>query len=269
MEKKNPMWEIKQAAEPNTLEIYIYGDVEPDDYDWWTGEEIESKTSADYFRDKLNDYPDVQFINLYINSYGGDVFEGTAIYNQLQRHPAYKTVFVDGFACSIASVIAMAGDKIVMPPNTMMMIHNAYAGRASGTAQDLRNLADALDKINEGGRQAYLVKAGDKLPEDELIRMMDDETWLTAADCIRLGLADELADYQADNAKMTQMMQKANGSFAKMLAERKMMTAELAALTKTELFQKTKPPKPETPPVEEPQQMSLAEKLAGFFNTQN
>ena len=72
-------------------------------------------------------YPDASEIRIYINSYGGSVFEGTAIYNQLKRHPAHKTVYVDGFACSIASVIAMAGDEVVMPRNTMMMIHNMWS----------------------------------------------------------------------------------------------------------------------------------------------
>lgn len=271
--KQKPMWQIKQAAEPNTLELYIYGDVEPDSYDWWTDEKIESKTSADYFRDKLNDYSDIQFINIYINSNGGDAFEGTAIYNQLKRHPAYKTVYVDGFACSIASVIAMAGDKVVMPANTMMMIHNAYFLMAGGSAPELRSLADALDKINEGSRQAYLMKAGDKLAEDELIRMMDAETWLTAADCVRLGLADEIPDYQADSEKMTQMMQKTNVTFSQQLATRKMLAAEARQLFKNEDMEKQTPPtKPpqvveETKPnIEEP---SLAKKLAGFFYTKN
>ena len=102
---RKQMWEIRQAAE-NTLDLYIYGDVMADGYDWWTDEIIESETSANHFREELEKYPNAVQINLYINSYGGSVFEGTAIYNQLKRHPAHKTVYVDGFACSIASVIA-------------------------------------------------------------------------------------------------------------------------------------------------------------------
>ena len=89
-------------------------------------------------------------INIYINSRGGSVFEGTAIYNQLRRHPAHKTVYVDGFACSIASVIAMAGDEVVMPRNALMMVHNAMMG-VWGNAAELRKAADDLDKINEAG----------------------------------------------------------------------------------------------------------------------
>ena len=88
---RKQMWEIRQAAE-NTLDLYIYGDVMADGYDWWTDEIIERETSANHFREELEKYPNVVQINLYINSYGGSVFEGTAIYNQLKRHPAHKTV---------------------------------------------------------------------------------------------------------------------------------------------------------------------------------
>ena len=74
---------------------------------------------------------------------------------QLRRHPAHKTVYVDGFACSIASVIAMAGDEVVMPRNTLMMIHNMWM-YTSGNAEQLRKAADDLDTINASGRKAYL-----------------------------------------------------------------------------------------------------------------
>ena len=106
-----------------------------------------------------------------VAAFGGSVFEGTAIYNQLKRHPAHKTVYVDGFACSIASVIAMAGDEVVMPRNTMMMIHNMWSC-VCGNAAELRKAADDLDIINDAGRQAYLSKAGDKLTEEKLAEMM-------------------------------------------------------------------------------------------------
>ena len=176
--RKN-MWEIKQAASENTLDLFIYGDVEGDSYDWWTDEVIRSETSANFFREELAKYPNVTEINIYINSYGGSVFEGTAIYNQLKRHPAHKTVYVDGFACSIASVIAMAGNTVIMPKNALMMIHNMWMGTV-GNAAELRKAADDLDVINAAGRQAYLQKAAGNLSEETLIQMMDEETWLTA-----------------------------------------------------------------------------------------
>ena len=136
---RKTMWELKQAATPGTLELYIYGDVEGDGRNWWTDEVIRSETSANTFREDLAAHPDVSQINIYINSYGGSVFEGTAIYNQLKRHPARKTVYVDGFACSIASVIAMAGDEVVMPRNALMMVHNMWMG-VCGNAAELRKV---------------------------------------------------------------------------------------------------------------------------------
>ncbi|MBQ0166099.1 MAG: Clp protease ClpP [Treponema sp.] len=228
---KRPMWEFKQAAEPDTLEIYIYGDVESDGYDWWWGEKIPSDTSADHFREELTKHPNAKEIKLYINSYGGDVFEGTAIYNQLRRHPAHKTVYVDGFACSIASVIAMAGDKVVMPRNTMMMIHNMWM-YAMGNAAELRKAADDLDTINAAGRQAYLQKAGDKLSEDKLIEMMDAETWLTAEDCIELGFADEYAEEDADLSKAGGILELANMNIQQRLELQKNLAAQLKQIFK-------------------------------------
>lgn len=226
---RKQMWEIRQAAE-NTLDLYIYGDVTADGYDWWTDEIIESETSADHFREELRKYPNVTQINLYINSYGGSVFEGTAIYNQLKRHPAHKTVYVDGFACSVASVIAMAGDEIVMPKNTMMMIHNAWMA-AVGNAAELRKAADDLETINAAGRQAYLTKAGEKLDESTLAAMMDTETWLTAEECIRYGLADRFADADADLSGAERILQKANLSLEQRIRVQKSLAAQLRQLT--------------------------------------
>ena len=224
------MWELKQAASPGTLELYIYGDVEGDGYDWWRDEVIRSETSANAFRDALAAHHNVTRIDLYINSYGGSVFEGTAIYNQLRRHPAHKTVYVDGFACSIASVIAMAGDEVVMPRNTLMMIHNMWLG-AVGNAAELRKAADDLDVINAAGRQAYLEKAGEKLDEAALTDMMDAETWLTAEQCIQYGLADRFADADADMSQAAAVLQKANLNLEQRLTIQKSLAAQLRQLT--------------------------------------
>lgn len=233
MKERKPMWEIRQSANAGTVDIYIYGDVEGDSYDWWTDEVIESETSANHFRDELAKYPNATQINIYINSYGGSVFEGTAIYNQLRRHPAHKTVYIDGFACSIASVIAMAGDEIVMPRNALMMIHNMWMG-VVGNAAELRKAADDLDVINAAGRGAYLAKAGDKLPEEKLIEMMDAETWLTAEDCITYGLADRLADQDADMKNAAEVLKNANLSAQQRIDVQRSLAAQLRELTKTE-----------------------------------
>lgn len=233
MKERKPMWEIRQSANAGTVDIYIYGDVEGDSYDWWTDEVIESETSANHFRDELAKYPNATQINIYINSYGGSVFEGTAIYNQLRRNPAHKTVYIDGFACSVASVIAMAGDEIVMPRNALMMIHNMWMG-AVGNAAELRKAADDLDVINAAGRGAYLAKAGDKLPEEKLIEMMDAETWLTAEDCITYGLADRLADQDADMKNAAEVLKNANLSAQQRIDVQRSLAAQLRELTKTE-----------------------------------
>lgn len=233
------MWELKQQTD-NSVGLYIYGDVEGDSYDFWTGNVIESETSANHFRDELAKYPNAQQIDVFINSYGGSVFEGTAIYNQLKRHPAHKSVYIDGFACSIASVIAMAGDEIVMPRNALMMIHNMWMG-VCGNAAELRKAADDLDTINAAGRAAYLERAGEKLTEEQLAGMMDAETWLTAEQCIEYGLADRYAEQDADMSQATNVLQKANINLEQRINIQKSLAAQLRQLTaKPEPAQKTK-----------------------------
>lgn len=239
------MWEIRQQADPAVLELYIYGDVEGDGYDWWTDEVIRSETSANTFREELTAHPDVTQIKIFINSYGGSVFEGTAIYNQLKRHPAHKTVYVDGFACSIASVIAMAGDEIVMPRNALMMVHNMMMG-VMGNAAELRKAADDLDKINEAGREAYLQKAGDKLTPEVIAQLEDDETWLTAEECIRYGLADRYAEADADMSQAAQVLQRARLTLEQRIQVNKSLAAQLRQLTQGET------PPPANPPAADP-----------------
>lgn len=231
MPKTKQMWKLEQSEKDRgVLELYIYGDVEGDDRDWWTGQMIESETSANYFRETLAAYPNVKAIHIYINSYGGSVFEGTAIYNQLKRHPAEKVVYVDGFACSVASVIAMAGDRVIMPKNAMMMIHNAWS-YVCGNAAELRKAADDLDTINRGNRQAYLQKVGNRLTEDQLVAMLDEEKWLTAEECIEYGFADTYADQDADITKMEDMLQKVNLQFQQRLMIQQSMAKQLRSLT--------------------------------------
>ena len=225
---KSGFWELRQeAGRPNVLQLYVYGYVEPDGYDWWADEKIESETSANHFREVLAQYPNATEIEIYINSLGGDVVEGTAIYNQLRRHPAHKTVYVDGFAASIASVIAMAGDEVVMPANTLMMVHNMSL-HVWGNPSQLRKAADDLDVINSTGREAYLQKAGDKLSRERLVEMMDAETWLPARECVELGLADRIADDKSEDPETGEESPQQRGG-AVMLAARAMGFDKLAA----------------------------------------
>lgn len=224
------MWNITQKAE-GILELYIYGEVKGDSFNWWTEEVTKSETSANHFKEELAKYPNITEIRIYINSCGGSVFEGTAIYNQLRRHTARKVVTVDGFACSIASVIAMAGDEVIMPRNALMMVHNMAMG-IYGNPAELRKAADDLDVINASGRNAYLAKAGDKLEESKLRDMMDKETWLTAEQCIELGLADRYADADADMSNAAEVVQRANLSVAQRIEIQRSLVSQLNQMVK-------------------------------------
>lgn len=176
---------------------YIAADSER--YNWCTGqwETVESKTSQRYFIDNLQGLSAGDRVNLYINSMGGSVKEALGIYNVLQRCPAEVYAYIDGFAASAASVIAMAAKTVIMPRNTAMMIHNARLG-AYGTSEELRKAADDLEVMNTAAIQSYAMHAGDKLPEEQLQRMLDAETWLTAEDCMKYGLADAYAEEDAN-----------------------------------------------------------------------
>lgn len=182
---KQKFWQMKQA-ENNSADINIDGEIVSDEWE-------DSDTSAAGFRDDLKSLGDVSTINLHINSPGGSVFEGIAIYNMLKQHKATVNTYVDGLAASIASVIAMAGDTIFMPRNSMLMIHNPWT-MAVGNASDLRKQADELDTITKSSVVTYLNKAGDKLDEETLKQLMDEETWLTADESIGYGLADEVLE---------------------------------------------------------------------------
>lgn len=252
------MWELKQQTDPGKLDIYIYGEVAGDSQNWYSGEIVESETSANHFRDELGKHSDVNQINIYINSNGGSVYEGTAIYNQLKRHPAHKTVYVDGFACSVASVIAMAGDEVIMPKNTLMMIHNAWS-YAVGNAAELRKAADDLDVINQAGQAAYLEKAGDKLDAETLNKMMDAETWLTAEECVQYGLADKIAGEDADMSKAGEILQKATMDLEQRIKIHKSVAAQLRNL----IQEPPAEPKAENPPQE--QSTSIMATLSQMF----
>lgn len=185
-------WEFKNKTSTEA-DLYLYIEVAS----WGGGY---AAHSAQSFKQELDNLGAIDTLNIYINSPGGDVFEGNTIMNMLKRKKCTKNVYVDGLAASIASVIAMSGDKIIMPNNAMMMIHNAWTYTA-GNSKDLRKLADDLDKVNASIRQAYLDKAGEKLDEETLITLMDNETWLTAQECYNYGLCDVVGEEKSVAAK--------------------------------------------------------------------
>lgn len=187
-------------AGENEYDIYLYDDIEEDDRNWFTGEVIESETSASHMRKALDQMGHDARLNVHINSYGGSVKEGVAIYNLLKQHEGHVRVYVDGFACSIASVIAVAGDTVIMGVNALMMVHHAWTAVA-GNPSELRKAADDLDVIDTAVSLAYLEKAGDKLTESKLKEIMDNETWLSAGDCVEYGLADQILNEQTKKAE--------------------------------------------------------------------
>ena len=186
-----PFWTIRAAKDkPHTGELLLYGLIGSGNGLSWMDDEITPKS----FKTQLDDLGDISDLNVFINSDGGDVFAGQAIYSMLKRHPATVTVYVDGLAGSIASVVAMSGDRVVMPRNAMMMVHNPWT-MGIGDAEQFRKIADSLDQIRESILVAYQDKTGKT--RDDLIPMLNAETWMTAEQAVQQGFADEVESAKA------------------------------------------------------------------------
>ena len=147
--------------------------------------------SAKGFLAELGALPDGTPVDLRLNSPGGSVFDAVAIHNALKRHEGTVTVWIDGIAASAASYVAMAGDEIVMPENAFLMIHDP-AGLVMGTAEDMRAMAEALDKVKGSLVSGYAAKSG-RTPE-EVSALMAAETWFDASDAVAQGFADRLIE---------------------------------------------------------------------------
>lgn len=171
-----------EAKSDKKAEIYIYGAIGAS---FW-----EDSISAKQFSDELKKLPaSVKEIDLRLNSGGGDVFEGYAIYNQLKQHPAKVTVYVDGLAASIASVIALAGDKIIMGEGAQFMVHKSWT-MAMGNSFDMEKVVERLESIDEQLISLYTKKT--KKPRSEIRDMVENETWLNAEEAVEKGFADEV-----------------------------------------------------------------------------
>ena len=178
----NPFWIIKaKANSKDSAELRLYGVIGEDDY--W------DDITAKQFSDDLKEYADVKNIDIRINSPGGSVFAGQAIYSMLKRHSAYKTAYIDGLAGSIASLIPMAANKVIMPVNSMMMVHKPW-GPVVGNADKMRKTAETYDKIGESMAAVYQAKTG--LSKEEILQIMSDETWMSADEAVEKGFADEI-----------------------------------------------------------------------------
>lgn len=181
-------WFRMQDKEDQTADIYIY-----DEIGGWG-------ISARRFTEDLISLGNLSHINLHIHSPGGEVFDGIAIYNQLKNHSATITVYIDGLAASMASVIAMVGDTVIMPKNAMMMIHKPW-GVSWGDANDMREYADLLDKLENVLIPAYVAKTGKTT--EEITAMLEQETWLDGDECVEHGFADKVIEPVKAMASLT------------------------------------------------------------------
>lgn len=175
----------------SSADLFFYGDIVSET---WQSEWYEEDMAPGDVKEFLDQLGETENINIHINSGGGSVFGGIAIYNMLRRNNAHKTVYVDGLAASIASVIMMAGDEIVMPKNATVMIHKPSASYFFTTknADDLRKDAESLDTCQEAIMQTYMTKA--KVDKEEIEQKVNDETWLTGEE------AAELFDIKVEEA---------------------------------------------------------------------
>lgn len=167
----------------SSADLFFYGDIVSET---WQSEWYEDDMAPGDVKKFLDQLDGTENINIHINSGGGSVFGGIAIYNMLRRNNAHKTVYVDGLAASIASVIMMAGDEIVMPKNATVMIHKPSASYFFTTknADDLRKDAESLDTCQEAIMQTYMTKA--KVDKEEIEQKVNDETWLTGEEVAEL-----------------------------------------------------------------------------------
>lgn len=173
--------------------IYLYDEVKAKgDFNWKTWQYDESETSAKHFRELLEKVGENDTIELYINSDGGSVKEGTAIFTNLKRCPAHKTGYVDGVANSIAATILQACDHRVMGEGTGMVLHNMWTV-AVGNADEIRNEADKLDAWMKASRALFMQRCGGKITEKRLKEIMDKETLLGPDDALEIGVIDEIS----------------------------------------------------------------------------
>lgn len=171
-------------------ELYIYGAIGSDfGYD--------DSVSAKQVAEALEGLRGVRSLSLYLNSPGGSVFDGLAIYNQLRRFPAAKTCYIDGLAASIATVIMMGCDEVEAAPSSLLMIHDP-SGVAFGTADDMRKAAEDLDRFRTQMSALYAVETGGE--QGDIEKMMAEETWMSAEEALEKGFVDRLGKNKAVTA---------------------------------------------------------------------
>ena len=163
-----------------SADLNIFGDIVSDGWGKWSDDDTCPSDISDF----LKNLEDIQEINLHINSGGGSVFAGITIYNMLKRNNARITTYIDGIAASIASVIACAGDRIVIPANGTFMIHKPTNGYffTSMNADQLRKDADTLAICQKAILQTYMSKTKEGVTEEEINNLINEETWMVGSD---------------------------------------------------------------------------------------
>ena len=198
--KKVPKDSLKQflSVKNETLtsaDLFFYGDIVSD---WWG-----AWNDTDQYPEAIREFLkgcEGKDLNIYINSAGGSVFAGIAIYNMLSRHKGFKTVHVDGMAASIASVIALAGDRVIVPSNAFLMIHKPWA-ECTGNADDCRKMADDLDAVEAGILNVYKAHLAENANIEDIQRMVAEETWLNGEEAAKY-FAVETGEAKAYAAKI-------------------------------------------------------------------
>ena len=192
--RKQKFYQITTSG--RTADINIYGDITGDAelINAW----MDTDTGAVSARSIVQEIQelDVDTINVYINSYGGEVAEALAIYSALKRHSASVHTFCDGFACSAATIIFCAGDVRTMGSIALLMIHNCMSYLGYANSNEMRKAAEDNDKINQSSINAYMAVVN--ISQDKVQEMMDNATWLTAQECLEYGFATEIADQETD-----------------------------------------------------------------------
>lgn len=188
-----------RKSEAEAYRLFLYDEISSvGRFNWETWKFEESETSAKHMKELLDEIPAESTIEVHLNSRGGEVAEGVTIYNLLkqksQKDNCLISVYVDGYAYSIAMTIAMAGDEIHMGLGTSMLIHNPW-GVVAGNADQLRIYADQLDALADSSRQLYMARAKN-LTEEELKEMMDRETLLDPESCLKYGFCDVIDHYE-------------------------------------------------------------------------
>lgn len=176
------------GSDPGSRELYLYGTIAPES---WYDDDV----TPDMLRKELNDGTGP--VTLYLNSYGGDCVAASQIYTMLMEYPFDVTVKIDGIAASAASVIAMAGTKVLMAPTSCMMIHDPMTV-AMGNSGDMQKAIEMLDTVKDSIIMAYQIKTG--MDKKELAKLMTEETWMSAAKAIELGFADGLLERETQPA---------------------------------------------------------------------